>query len=76
MFIDNLIVSTACPKCNFENPFTLKQARLQDIIICRGCKSNIQLHDQMNECKKATRNIDRAIQELTDSISVHLKLKL
>lgn len=68
MFIDNAEVSAPCPRCEFENPFTLKQARLRDIIICRGCKANVHLDDQMNECKKAVRNIERALNELTDSI--------
>ena len=69
MLIDRFTVSTACPRCHFENPFTFKQARLQDVIICRGCKSNIQLHDQMNECKKAARSIERTMQEFVDTLN-------
>ena len=68
MLIDNAPISAACPLCDFENPFTLKQARLRDVIICRGCKANIQLDDQMNECRKAVRQIERAINELQDSL--------
>ena len=62
------MLSAACPLCDFENPFTLKQARLRDVIICRGCKANIRLDDQMNECRKAVRQIERAISELRDSL--------
>lgn len=68
MLIDNTTISAACPQCDFDNPFTLKQARLRDVIICRGCKANIQLDDQMNECRKAVRQIERAINELQDSL--------
>lgn len=76
MLIDNTVVSVPCPKCVFENPFTIKQARLRDIIICRGCKANIQLDDHMNECKKAVRQVERAINELHESLqSLNLNLK-
>ena len=67
MLIDNTPVSAACPICEFHNTFTIKQARLRDMIICRGCKANIQLDDEMNECRKVTRQIERAITELEDS---------
>lgn len=68
MLIDNAPISVECPICDFENPFTLKQARLRDVIICRGCKANIQLDDQMNECRKAVRQVERAINELQESL--------
>ena len=69
MFIDDVEISTPCPLCNFENDFTIKQARLRDVIICRGCKANIQLDDQMNECRKATRSVEKTLQELQNTIS-------
>lgn len=79
MLIDNTPVSAACPVCEFQNTFTIKQARLRDIIICRGCKANIQLDDHMNECRKVTRQIERAIAEFEDSLknlNLTLKIKL
>jgi hypothetical protein len=77
MLIDNSPVSAACPLCSFENPFTLKQARLRDVIICRGCKANIQLDDQMNECRKAVRQVERAINELQESFKkLNLTIRL
>ena len=57
-----------CPRCGFYNPIFLKQARLRDVVICRGCKTNIQLDDQMNECRNALRAIRRAGQELEDAL--------
>lgn len=79
MLIDNTPVSAACPVCEFRNTFTIKQARLRDMIICRGCKANIQLDDHMNECRKATRQIERAIAEFEDSLknlNLTLRIKL
>ncbi len=79
MLIDNTPVSAACPVCEFHNTFTIKQARLRDMIICRGCKTNIQLDDHMNECRKVTRQIERAIAEFEDSLknlNLTLNIKL
>jgi hypothetical protein len=79
MLIDNNPVSAACPICEFHNTFTIKQARLRDMIICRGCKANIQLDDEMNECRKVTRQIERAITEFEDShknLNLTMKIKL
>lgn len=75
MFLDNVSVSVACPICEFQNPFTIRQARWRDMIICRGCKANIQLDDQMNECRKAVRQVTRAIQEFQESFK-KLNLKI
>jgi len=32
-----------CPRCGFFNEAYLGQVKLRDVIICRGCKTNIQL---------------------------------
>ncbi len=61
--LDNQTIEFPCPRCSFYNAIFFKQARLRDVVICRGCKSNIQLDDQMNECRKAQRAIKRAVQE-------------
>jgi len=58
-----------CPSCNFFNTVRLEQARHRDVVICRGCKANIRLDDQMNETKKAIRSIKRAFDELERTMS-------
>lgn len=67
MDIGKHTIEIECPKCRFLNPIYFKQARLRDVIICRGCKSNIQLDDQMNECRKAIRCVNKSIRELEKS---------
>ena len=62
--IDKHEVDFQCPNCSFYNSIQIKQARLRDVVICRGCKSNIRLDDQMNETRKAVRTIRRAMNEL------------
>jgi hypothetical protein len=61
-------IEVQCPACSFYNPISLKQARLRDVIICRGCKSNIHLDDQMNETRKAIKSIRRAMAELEETL--------
>jgi hypothetical protein len=77
--IDFAELDFPCPKCRFFNPFTIRQARLRDVIICRGCKSNIQLDDQMNSVRVAERDVRHAVDGLTktfESISRNLTIKL
>ena len=65
--LDNQTIELLCPNCGFYNPIYFKQARLRDVVICRGCKSNIQLDDQMNECRKAYWIVRKAIKKLENS---------
>ena len=66
--IDNLPIEIRCPLCSFYNTVSLKQIRLRDVIICRGCKSNIQLEDYMNECRKTERKIRESIHGMQKSL--------
>lgn len=68
MDLDNIEIEIQCPICSFYNPIFIKQARLRDVIICRGCKSNIQLDDQMNEVRKAARNVQKTMNEFKNSL--------
>jgi hypothetical protein len=66
--LDRAEFEIECPRCQFYNPVLLKQARLRDVVICRGCKSNIQLDDGMNSVRKARRSLRRAIDDFIDGI--------
>ena len=61
--LDKIKIDFECPECEFINYFYFKQARLRDVIICRGCKANIHLDDHMNECKIARRRINKAFSD-------------
>ncbi|MFC1712165.1 hypothetical protein ACFL6S_00785 [Candidatus Poribacteria bacterium] len=75
--LDKLTIDFPCPLCGFYNAIFFKQARLRDLIICRGCKANIQLDDQMNECRKAERSFRRSIRELQKAIKdVNITIEL
>lgn len=67
--LDAIKLDIACPTCAFLNPIRFRDARLRDVLICRGCKDNIRLDDRMNECRKARRSFVAAIEELEQSLS-------
>ncbi len=66
--IDKVEVEVDCPRCGFANPIWLRQARLRDVVICRGCKANVQLDDSMNTVRKAYQSIRRSMRDLRETI--------
>jgi len=66
--LDKHPIEVACPQCGFYNSVTLKQIRLRDAVICRGCKVTINFEDHMNETRKAIRSINRALRELEEQL--------
>lgn len=77
--LDSLEFDIQCPQCSFFNRIFYRDARLRDVIICRGCKSNIQLDDHMNECRKARKSVAAAFAELQSSLSslnMNIQIKL
>jgi len=66
--IDSQEIDFQCPQCDFYNNIWLKQARLRDVIICRGCKANIRLDDHMNEIRKTIRSIRQAMNEFEGTL--------
>jgi hypothetical protein len=67
--VDNLDLEGACPRCGFVYQFTLKQVWLRDVVICRGCKCNLQLDDHLNTARKARTAIRQAFGELEKSLN-------
>jgi len=74
--LDEQTIEIPCPRCGFYNTIIYKQARLQEVIICQECKSNIQLIDQMDECQKAERAIRKATQELKKNLNRNIEIKI
>ena len=69
-------IEMVCSNCGFFNYITLRQARLRDAVICRGCKATINLDDHMNETRKAIRSIRRAYQELQEQFNKTIVIKI
>jgi hypothetical protein len=66
--LDKMGFDVDCSKCGFSNSIKIKQVRLMDAVICRGCKSTIKLEDHMNETRKAVRSFRNAIRELDNQL--------
>ena len=75
--IDYSTIEIACPKCQFITPVSIRQIRLRDVVICRGCKRNLQLEDHLNSVRAAQRSISHALQDLEDALgSRTIEIKL
>lgn len=62
-------VTVECPACHFTGQVTIKQVQIRDVVICRGCKGNIQLEDHLGTTEKAMRDLRRAIRQLQDQLA-------
>ncbi len=67
--IDSIEIPFPCPRCCFLNDISLKEVRLRQVRLCRGCHSTIQLEDEMNTVRTAVRNINRQLRQLRDQFS-------
>ena len=66
--IDTLSLDIQCPLCRFSNTVALKQIRLRNVVICRGCKANIKLEDHLNTVSKTIRSFRRTMGEIEDQL--------
>ena len=66
--IDRIEFEVSCPRCRFFTKIFYRDARIREVLICRGCKANIQLDDHMNECRKVRNQFRAAIEALEESI--------
>ena len=66
--VDYHTLEFTCPHCGFFNSVTLKQIRLCDAIICRGCKDIIKFEDYMNETRKAIKLINKELWKLEEEL--------
>ena len=68
--LDDQSIEFPCLHCGFYNTILYKQARLKDVIICPGCKSNIQLNDEMNTCQKVEQELEKNLKNLNKKINI------
>ena len=74
--LDCAIIQIECPICNFHNYVIMRQVRLHDVVICRGCKSNMQLVDYMGTVSNAREAIWNSLREMIGSLSRTLNITL
>lgn len=66
---DKASVEIACPNCGFYLDVTVREIRLQDVLICRGCKTNIRLQDHMGTMAVAHRELQSSLDSLAATLS-------
>lgn len=68
--LDNQTFDIQCSRCGFYNTILFKQARLQDVIICQGCGSKIQLNDEMNTFQNVEQELEKNLKNLNKKIKI------
>ena len=66
--LDKTRIRIECPKCQFPSRPFFRQVKDRDVLVCGGCKSNIQLVDHLGSYRKSERRVRRALEELTSSL--------
>jgi len=74
--LDRIRIELRCPQCGFYEPVTLKQVRLGDVVICRGCKASISLIDHMHEIANARQRLQAALRSFRELAGNPLKITL
>ena len=74
--LDTHMIEIPCPSCGFLNSVTLLQVRVQGVVICRGCKGNLRLQDQMYSTRKAIRSLRRAVSQLERQLGKVAKITI
>jgi hypothetical protein len=67
--LDYIEFDIQCPRCQFLNPAYLRQVITRDVIICRGCKVNINLDDYLNEARRSKRQLEIGFDSLASALS-------
>lgn len=75
--LDRTRIRIECPKCQFPARPFFRQVKHRDVLVCGGCKSNIQLIDHLGSYRKSERQIKHALEELTSSLkNITIKIRL
>jgi hypothetical protein len=74
--LDRTPIEIACPDCSFYITALFRDIRLNEVLICGGCKANIQLVDYMGTVTKARREAVSAVESLLEGFPRRLKISL
>jgi len=53
----------------------MKQIRLEDVVICGGCKANIRLVDHMGEVAAGRRKLRAVVDEVTRAFGKSFRIR-
>jgi hypothetical protein len=71
--LDHAEFEFPCPECQFVNSATLRQVRLGDRVICRGCKKPVRLVDKDTSVHNASRRLDEDLAALKNALNLEIK---
>lgn len=57
-----------CPNCGFPTRVLLRQVVHREVLVCGGCKNNIQLVDQLASIRRAERQLQKSVDQLAGSL--------
>jgi hypothetical protein len=62
--LDRFRLEVPCPLCELRTPTTMGAIRCGDMIVCRGCHSNLRLHDVMATFHRFKRRFTHMLKKL------------
>lgn len=68
MDISQSKIDVPCPKCETNINVSLKQIEQQVTVTCSACNSKIDLVDKDSNSKKAIRDVNKGLKDLTNAI--------
>lgn len=66
--LDRHWIDVDCPHCRLATPASLRDVRLGNVIICRGCKANVRLVDHLGEYHRVRRKLERAFRQMITAL--------
>ena len=74
MLLDEATIEVECPRCRFFTPVFFRQIRLNDAVICCGCKTTLHLIDHLGQANNSQAAIEQALQSVFSDIKLEIKL--
>jgi hypothetical protein len=69
-------IELPCPYCNFCNTVLIKQIKSGEMIICSGCKRDIDLTQYSNNISETEREMDDALSALQEKLKKGINLNI
>ncbi|TNF24097.1 MAG: hypothetical protein EP329_25925 [Deltaproteobacteria bacterium] len=67
--LDRVEQEATCPRCRLRTPFFLRDVRLGRVLVCKGCKANLQLNDYLGSYQEMRNRLRRQMRELLKTLS-------
>jgi hypothetical protein len=65
--LDDHWIDVGCPYCPLTTEASMRDVRMGNVIICRGCKANIRLIDHLGDYHRARRRLSDSFKRIFDA---------